>query len=147
MLACQRSLSIQDKYGGFAKSAGIMAKTDAIDARAICRFARAVNPKQRTIKDTDTSELTALVTRRRQIVKMLVAEQNQLKQAAKRNQKDIKDHIKWFKKPLDNIDNNIRRISKTVPYGVSKTICGKAARALAPSLQPNCSAASRNWVS
>ncbi len=93
----------------FAKSTGVLAKTDAIDAQVICRFARAVNPMQRTIKDADTSELAALVTRRRQLVKMLVAEQNRFQQAAKRNQKDIKDHIKWLKKRLGNIDNQIRK--------------------------------------
>ena len=45
----------------FAKSAGILAKTDAIDARVIARFAEAVKPDVRQLKDHQTSELTALV--------------------------------------------------------------------------------------
>jgi transposase len=99
----------------FAKATGVLAKTDAIDAQVICRFARAVNPKQRTIKDAETSELAALVTRRRQLIKMLVAEQNRLQQASKRNQKDIKDHIKWLKKRLDKIDDQIRKDIENSP--------------------------------
>lgn len=93
----------------FAKSVGILAKTDAIDARVICRFGRAVKPEPRPVKDHDSAELTAQVTRRRQIVKMLVAEQNRLKMASKRNKKDIQAHIKWLKKRLKLIDGHIRK--------------------------------------
>ena len=57
----------------FAKSAGILAKTDAIDARVIAQFAEAVKPDVGQLKDRQTSELTALVTRRRQIIEMIVA--------------------------------------------------------------------------
>jgi transposase len=39
----------------FAKSAGILAKTDAIDARVIVRFAAAVKPDVRQLKDRETS--------------------------------------------------------------------------------------------
>ena len=77
----------------FAKATGILAKTDAIDARVIAHFAQAVKPDVRPLKDAATLELTALVTRRRQIVEMIVAESNRLKLANKRNIKDIKDHI------------------------------------------------------
>jgi len=55
----------------FAKATGILAKTDAIDARVIARFAEAVKPEVRQLKDHQTSELTALVTRRRQIIEMI----------------------------------------------------------------------------
>ena len=60
----------------FAKATGILAKTDAIDARVIAHFAQAVKPEVRPLKDRQTSELTALVTRRRQIIEMIVAERN-----------------------------------------------------------------------
>jgi transposase len=58
--------------------------------------AAAVNPDILQRKDRETLELTALVTRRRQIVEMIVAENNRLKLANKRNKKDIKDHIRWL---------------------------------------------------
>jgi transposase len=91
----------------FAKATGILAKTDAIDARVIAHFAQAVKPDVRPLKDRATSELTALVTRRRQIVEMIVAERNRLKLANKRNIKDIKDHIRWLQKRLDKIETDI----------------------------------------
>jgi transposase len=75
----------------FAKATGILAKTDAIDARVIAHFAEAVKPEVRPLKDHQTSELAALVTRRRQLIEMIVAERNRLRLANKRNKKDIEE--------------------------------------------------------
>ena len=94
----------------FAKATGILAKTDAIDARVIARFAEAVKPEVRPLKDHQTLELSALVTRRRQIIEMIVAERNRLRLANKRNKKDIEDHIRWLKKRLDKIETDIGKM-------------------------------------
>jgi transposase len=94
----------------FAKATGILAKTDAIDARVIARFAEAVKPDVRQLKDRQTSELTALVMRRRQIIEMIVAENNRLKLANKRNKKDIEDHILWLEKRLDKAGSDIGKM-------------------------------------
>jgi transposase len=99
----------------FAKAAGILAKTDAIDARVIARFAEAVKPDVRPLKDKATSELKELVTRRRQIVEMIVAESNRLKLASKRNKKDIEDHIRWLEKRLDKIETDIGKTIQNSP--------------------------------
>jgi len=99
----------------FAKATGILAKTDAIDARVIARFAEAVKPDVRQLKDRQTSELTAFVTRRRQIIEMIVAEKNRLKLANKRNKKDIKDHIQWLQKRLDKIETDIGKMIQSSP--------------------------------
>lgn len=63
----------------FARALGKLAKTDAIDALVIARFAQAVQPEVRPFNDEQTLELKALVTRRKQLSDMLVAEQNRLK--------------------------------------------------------------------
>ena len=99
----------------FAKAAGILAKTDAIDARVIARFAAAIKPDVRHLKDQDTLELTALVTRRRQIIEMVVAENNRLKLANKRSEKDIMTHIRWLKKRLDKIESDIDKMIQSSP--------------------------------
>jgi transposase len=99
----------------FAKATGILAKTDAIDARVIAHFAQAVKPEIRQLKDRQTSELTALVTRRRQIIEMIVAENNRLRLASKRNKKDIKDHIRWLKKRLEKIETDIGKMIQSSP--------------------------------
>jgi len=99
----------------FAKATGILAKTDAIDARVIAHFAQAVKPEVRALKDRQTSELTALVTRRRQIIEMIVAEKNRLRLANKRNKKDIEEHIRWLQKRLDKIETHIGKMIQSSP--------------------------------
>jgi transposase len=99
----------------FAKATGILAKTDAIDARVIAHFAEAVKPDVRQLKDRQTSELTALVTRRRQIIEMIVAERNRLRLANKRNKKDIEEHIRWLQKRLDKIETDIGKMIQSSP--------------------------------
>jgi transposase len=50
----------------FAKATGQLAKTDALDARAVAHFAEAVRPALRPLPDAQTEELRALLARRRQ---------------------------------------------------------------------------------
>ena len=60
----------------FARSKGILAKTDRIDACVLAQFAQAVRPPKRPIADQNTRNLRALVNRRHQIGEMLVSERN-----------------------------------------------------------------------
>lgn len=66
----------------YAEALGQRAKTDPIDARVIARFMLAVRPEPRPLADAQTSELQALMARRRQLVGMLVAEKARHRQAA-----------------------------------------------------------------
>jgi transposase len=104
----------------FAKSIGKLAKTDTIDALVIAQYASAVKPEIRPLKDKVTQDLTALVTRRRQIVEMIVAESNRLASAPKTSHRDIKTHIRWLKKRLDQIDTNIKGQIRKSPLFLKK---------------------------
>ncbi len=99
----------------FARSLGKLAKTDAIDAGTLARFAELVRPEPRRLKDEETLELEALVTRRRQIIDMITAESNRLHQAPRRTQSDIRDHIEWLKKRLRDHDLDLRRKIESSP--------------------------------
>src|SRR6266568_859878 len=50
----------------FAKATGQLAKTDALDAQVLARFAQAVRPALRPVPDAPTQELAALIARREQ---------------------------------------------------------------------------------
>ena len=91
----------------FAKATGRLAKTDAIDAEVLARFAEAVRPEVRPIKDPQTQALAALITRRRQLVDMLAAEKNRLHGAPVRVRKDLQRHIIWLEKRLKEVDNDL----------------------------------------
>lgn len=99
----------------FAKATGILAKTDAIDALVIARFAEAVRPQIRPIKDEDAQHLSALVSRRRQLVDMLTAEKNRLSSAPKPVHKSIKEHIAWLEQRLADINTDLKKAVKGSP--------------------------------
>ena len=92
----------------FARSTGRLAKTDRLDAEAIARFAEAVKPAPRPLPDEDSQHMTALVTRRRQLVEMRAAEKNRrsrLTTGAARQGLD--EHIAWLTKAIEEVDGNI----------------------------------------
>jgi hypothetical protein len=62
----------------FAKATGELAKTDALDARVLALFAERVRPEPRELPDASQRALEALLSRRRQLIGMLVAERNRL---------------------------------------------------------------------
>ena len=66
----------------YAQAIGLKAKTDPIDARLIALFMEAVRPEARPMPDAQTTELAALMQRRRQLVAMLVTEKMRRQQAS-----------------------------------------------------------------
>lgn len=64
----------------FARATGVLAKTDAIDARVLARFAAAVEPAHRPLPAPEQERLGALQARRAQLVAMRTAEMNRLEQ-------------------------------------------------------------------
>lgn len=100
----------------FAKALGRRAKTDPIDAAVIAHFAEATAPEPRPLPDDATQLLADLVTRRRQIVAMLVAERQREKRAtAKRLKKSIARLIKALEKELDSVNTDISEAVRGSP--------------------------------
>ena len=60
----------------FAKAIGQLAKTDRLDAGVLAHFAAAIKPPLRPLKSKDDQELKDLMSRRGQLIDMLVAEKN-----------------------------------------------------------------------
>jgi transposase len=92
----------------FAHALGQRAKTDSLDAAVIARFAEAAKPAIRALADAETQLLADLVSRRRQIVDMIVAEKQRLGRApAKRLKKSIERLLKALEKELSNLNGDI----------------------------------------
>ncbi len=96
----------------FAKATGQLAKTDTLDAKVLARFAAAVRPEMRQIKDQETRELAALVTRRRQLVEMLSTEKTRLKQVSKPIRQNVETHIAWLKNQIRDMDQDLSKTLK-----------------------------------
>ena len=91
----------------FAQAVGKRAKTDPIDAAVIARFVAATRPEVRPLPDEETQALSDLVTRRRQIIQMIVAEKQREKRAARRMKRSIARLLKALQKELTEIDEDI----------------------------------------
>ena len=100
----------------FAQAVGQRAKSDPIDAAVIARFAEAVKPEPRPVRDADARLLMELVSRRVQIIEMLVAERQREKRAdAVRVRKSLARHIATLEKELPVIDRDIDTLVRGSP--------------------------------
>ncbi len=95
------------KVRDFARSVGQLAKTDALDARTLARFAEATTPEPRPLPDDATRELRAMVARRRQISEMLTQERNRLRTATAQVRPHLESHIQWLQDSLDSLDKEM----------------------------------------
>jgi transposase len=91
----------------FARAAGKLAKTDALDARVLAHLGEALKPPVRPLLDEETLKLEALLTRRRQMVEMLVAEKNRLQVAHAAARPLIKKHVDWLEEQLEQVDKDL----------------------------------------
>jgi transposase len=105
----------------FAKATGHLAKTDAIDAVVLAHYAAVVKPAVRAIPDAEMTLLKEIVSRRQQLVGILVAERNRLGTAHNHVVKEgIQSHIDWLKKELDDTDDELRRQIEGSPVWQAK---------------------------
>lgn len=92
----------------FAHALGKRAKTDPIDAAVIAHFVEATKAQPRPLPDETTRLLADLVTRRRQIIDMMIAEgQRDRRLANKRLKSSIARLRKALEKELAEIDSEL----------------------------------------
>lgn len=92
----------------FAKALGRLAKTDTVDAQTLALFGERVRPEPRPLPDAQAQAFQALLSRRRQLVEMRVAEENRV--GANRDPavgKDLKAHIAWLTRRVDTLDQEL----------------------------------------
>ena len=99
----------------FARAAGKLAKTDALDAQVLAHFAEAMRPAAKPLPDTNTQELAALVARRRQLVGMITAERNRLRPANRRIRPKVQEHIRWLEENLKDLDQDLDDFIRSSP--------------------------------
>jgi len=98
----------------FARGLGILAKTDAIDATVLARFAEKIDPPVRKLPDEAAQALADLLARRRQLVELRTAEKNRLQQtSAPRVKASIRAVLTMLDAQIaaidDDLDGHIRR--------------------------------------
>jgi transposase len=101
----------------FATATGQLAKTDALDARALAHFAEAVQPTPRPLPDAAAQALTALLARRQQVITRLVAEKNRRSLAAPALRPRLQAHSTWLERELAMWDQDVGAMSRRSPVG------------------------------
>ena len=92
----------------FANALGKRAKTDPVDAAVIAVFAQALRPALRPLAEAQTRVLADLVARRRQIVAMIVAEENRARTAtAKQTRRSIERLLAALRRELESVDGDM----------------------------------------
>jgi transposase len=91
----------------YAQALGRRAKTDRIDAEVIARFAEAARPEPRSLPDEATQTLSDLVTRRRQIIAMMVAERQRATRLPKRLKRSCERVVRVLEAELSALDQDI----------------------------------------
>jgi transposase len=99
----------------FAQATGQLAKTDRIDARVIALFGERVRPEVRPLSSEAEEELQALVSRRRQLVEMLTAEQNRLARARRAVRKDLEAHVRFLRARIKDVERDLREAVEESP--------------------------------
>lgn len=116
----------------FAKATGQLAKTDSIDASILALFGQRVRPEMRQLPDDETQALEALLVRRRQIIDMLVAENNRLGLASPEIAKDLKAHIRFLSRRLEGVETEIGTAIKNSPVWKAKDKLLRSAPGVGP---------------
>lgn len=99
----------------FAKSLGLLAKSDRIDARVLALFAERIRPELRELPTVEVEQLGAMAARRRQLVEMRVAEKNRLGQCVRTLRPAIEQHI-------DYLDHQSEQLEKEMDALIGRTM-------------------------
>lgn len=92
----------------FARAAGVLAKTDAIDARVLSRYARVMDPPLRHGRSEEDAELQRLIARRRQLVELRVQELNRMgTESSRAVLRCLKRMVRTVEESLEQLEQEI----------------------------------------
>lgn len=97
----------------YAKSCGVFAKTDKIDARMIAMYAKERGLSAQNEVPEGDEQVQALVQRREQLIEMLKQETNRLEGVYHPlSKRSVQQHIKWLKKQIVVAEKELGRVVK-----------------------------------
>jgi transposase len=105
----------------YARAAGILAKTDKIDAKVLAAFGAAMQPKPTPPHSTEQKRLRELEAQRRHLSRVLIAEQNRLAQMSSAELRRLsRSLMNKIKKQIETVDARIQRL-----IAQDQTLCAK----------------------
>lgn len=103
-----------NKVRHFAKSQGLLAKTDKIDARVLSDYGRLLKPKADSLQlNKEAENIREILKRREQLYADKQREKNRLdKISSTEILKSMKDHIDWLDKEMKELDKKLAVLKK-----------------------------------
>ena len=99
----------------FAKAAGRVAKTDALDAQDIAHFGEALKPRLTELKAEKLIQISDLLTVRSQCLEMSTMQKNRLKRMPKSVHTPIRRILKSIQKEMALIDETLDQLIDQMP--------------------------------
>lgn len=99
----------------FAKATAKLAKTDRIDAEVLAHFAEVIHPEPRPLADQDQQELSALMSRHRQLTEMITMERNRLHTTTETVSRYIQSNLDWLHNQLKLVDQDLDHFIGNIP--------------------------------
>jgi len=118
----------------FARSIGLLAKTDKLDARLLARFAEAIKPPLSHLPGEAEQYLNALMLRRRQLLDILVDEKNHLVSTRLSLRSMVEEHLTWLQKEVAELDQQIADQIQQIPQFKEKEAILRSAKGVGPVL-------------
>jgi len=118
----------------FARSIGVLAKTDKLDARLLAHFAEAVQPPVTDLPSEAEQQLNGLMVRRRQLLDILITEKNHLLSTPLFQRSDVEEHITWLEDKLAQFDQEIKDHIGRIPEFNEKQTILRSAKGVGPIL-------------
>ena len=109
--AIKLSLVQANRVRQYARAAGILAKTDKVDARVLCTFGSAMQPKPLVPLSRKQKQLRELEAQRRHLSRIVVSEQNRLAQLKDKGlQRLTRSLLATLKRQMAAIDARIAAV-------------------------------------
>ncbi|MEQ8693949.1 MAG: IS110 family transposase [Gammaproteobacteria bacterium] len=102
------------KVRRYAAARGVLAKTDAIDARLLADYAATMQPEVRPIAVGKIRAVRDSVARRRQLMDMRTMELNRLDVMPKALQADIRRHVRHLDSQVAKLDRQVEALISSV---------------------------------
>jgi len=95
----------------FARSIGLLAKTDRLDARVLALYGERTSPSPTVLPSAERQRLEALVSRRAQLIDMRTAERNRLGVTENEQiRQSIADHLDWLGEQIRQVEKDIEAV-------------------------------------
>lgn len=118
----------------FARSIGLLAKTDKLDALLLARYGEAVKPPTTQLPGEEEQKMNANMVRRRQLLDMLVAEKNHLCSTCLSLRPKVEEHITWLEIEVEKLDQEINDQIQQLPRFKEKEAILRSAKGVGPVL-------------